>query len=464
MRVRFGTKNTIWLRSLAAWLITLAFCGHCACGNEGESGQFFADSSTLLLLDGVISIDGVGDVDAGSANDGEPVFGGKDTVGTLDSFTSDVSDSAHDSSTDVVDAAEPMSDTVLGLDNHQPGEDGVVSDVGNDISDMFAADSTEEIDETMDSVDAPLPNDLAELSDIPVTDGVTNDDGTQSNDVADTIGTVDATSTEDVPPVPCVKETTGCVAPPVYGPATHITLLQVGKLGYIGESLDLDPENGPLDCAPVDYCEMGIDNALSSFGELSNGPLQDLFSDGDIILLVEAPQGLFKGGSFPLNGYIGKKAPNQSGCNIQTDVCEYVVTSESFGCLCEPVIHFADAWWADTGWLTTGEGTFSLAYPITKSVVIQVTLYRARLVAQATIINETIVLQNGVVAGALRPEQLAAAIEAWPGEDLGGFSKTLILAFINGLLTDIDTDNDGVDDSVSIGLKLQSVGAKIVPP
>lgn len=461
MHVRSDFRRAFWVsfRPSGWMLVGAVFLG--ACIDSVGSGQVAADGT--IVTDIVIPA-----VDF-SGSEAEPaadlVFGDKDAFGTPETAADEVSETFEDVPTDSADEVSRVDG--ITVDVAIVDADGT-SDAGGDIpTDVVGPDVMDEADgvaDVWDVADVEATLDVFPSEDGMITDVVQMDDGGIVADVPDTATPVDVVASADVPPVPCTKETTGCFAPIAYGPAAHITMLQVGKFGYVGESLDLDPENGPQDCAPTDYCEQGIDNALSSLGELSNGPLQDLFSDGDIILLVEAPDGVSLDNSFPLTGYVGKKAPNQPNCDIQSEVCEYIVTLESFGCMCEPVIHFADAWWDKSGWLTTGEGTFSLAYPIAPGVVIQVTLYRARLVAHATISNQVMVLQDGVVAGALKPEQLSAAVEAWPSDNLGGFSKTLILALLNGLLTDVDTDGDSQDDAVSIGFKFQSVGAKLIVP
>jgi hypothetical protein len=67
------------------------------------------------------------------------------------------------------------------------------------------------------------------------------------------------------------------------------------------------------------------------------------------------------------------------------------------------------------------------------------------------------------MAGAVRIDEIEAILEAVPDEDLPYSKSYLIDQVLAVLLTpDYDTDGDGVDDAVTVGLHIGAVGAEIL--
>ena len=256
----------------------------------------------------------------------------------------------------------------------------------------------------------------------------------------------------------CAKDDGLCLAlgPADFGVAFKIVSIQFGDSGTPGEGLDLDPENGPSDCAPAGDCSDGIDNAFAGIGSFANDPLMDLVAGGDILLVGEAVGDVF--GVFTLNLYNGEL--DVGSCDLQTQVCDYLVTESSLECDCSASMSFEGATAYD-GTLDTGIAA-SGAVPFFLSAEGAMSAYRLRLVAQITAEDGALSFASGLLGFAVRKADLEAAIDSYPGEDIGGVSKSTVKLFLGAFKADIDTDGDGIDDAISCAYRLEAIGAHLV--
>ena len=103
-----------------------------------------------------------------------------------------------------------------------------------------------------------------------------------------------------------------------------------------------------------------------------------------------------------------------------------------------------------------GRRTFNFTFPIDEDTL-DLTAVRARLQADVEETDEGLSLTNVLIGGAVKQSTLIKTIENHPAETFGQVSKSTIITVIESILPDVDTDGDGEDDGLSIGL----VGAAI---
>lgn len=345
--------------------------------------------------------------------------GGTDTIG---------GDTGGGGTTDTVvgDTGGGTTDTVVGDTGPGGGDDGTVTDTG-------------------------IPE-----QDTSVMDTGTTDTGTPVEDVA-----MDTGPEDTGPPPACPKKDGTCTPqiPDTWGPAFRLSSLQVGKDGKPGEGLDVDPENGPEDCSPAGQCSDGIDNALNLLTQF-NSQLQKAVDDGSFHLLGEVVGDDMS--ALTLNMYTAE--PADEACDFTKDACDYNISDSSWGCDCNLLVAFESASVTD-GKLVAGgvDAKFKFEFPVSDTATLAITAHRAKV--EGTLEIDTpeagqVTLTDAVLGGAIRKDELLTALEELPDDALP-IPKTLVATLLGGLKPDIDTDGDGEDDALSVGLKLGGIPANI---
>ncbi len=203
------------------------------------------------------------------------------------------------------------------------------------------------------------------------------------------------------------------------------------------QAIDLDSDGKP-------------DNAFASVAGFVNGGIQGALDKGDIHLLFEHHGLSGPEGSYTLNAFAGKLAPESAGCAFATATCSFVVSPESFDLeTCTPIISFDNA--VKKGGKITAGGKgyqFVCQVPIAGKGLVSLVLHDA--VLQAKEAAGPGKQLTGILAGAIPKQSL---LEAVPSEFKGLVDMMLA--------NDIDTDGDGIDDAASVAFAFVANSAGI---
>jgi hypothetical protein len=248
----------------------------------------------------------------------------------------------------------------------------------------------------------------------------------------------------------CVADMSQCVCSPEFAsPVNKLVTMSIGEDGHPGSGLDVDAD--PATCSPAGKCSQGVDNALSLLASFAGSQVQSALDKGTIILLLEHRGFSAAGDGYDLAFYIGKSA--DAGCNIQADVCPYLVKAASFDDQCQPQVVFGNAKMTGTTLSAGGKGTdFPFPLALSDGVVLDLVLFNAQVQAQVTFLAGAPDKLDGVLAGAVPKQTMIDAIAALPDGVLP-VDKNLAIQMLELLVqADIDADGDGTKESASIGL------------
>ncbi len=270
----------------------------------------------------------------------------------------------------------------------------------------------------------------------------------------------------------CVGERLSCVEcpPPFYNPLNIATSLAIGTDGHPGSGLDVDGD--PDTCAPAANCSAGVDNQFAqSLGILNsfidvNQTLSEAVADGDVNILFEHRAPVFDGGAYELAVVIGERA--QPACDPLVELCPYLVLDGSFvdDPPCEALIRFGDTRIEDGVLTAGGPGSrFGISLPFMEGVMLELTLYNARLEAQVTEEDGAVIaMAQGLIGGAIRRQDVVDLVNALPDEvfeDLPVTRELIVGLLPSVFVTDIDTTGDGDPDATSIGLEFEARAAQV---
>lgn len=269
----------------------------------------------------------------------------------------------------------------------------------------------------------------------------------------------------------CVTSCTGENV--VFSPfATRVHELTMGAGGLPGEALDVDLN--PLTCAPEDTCEEGRDNGmkefldhLSQFVDL-NAEIALLLEE-ELVVLIELVEPVANGNPFAMRIYHGQKVYDEQGCHHQSQKCDYDVSLDSLSPdTCEPLTSFDNATVTGERLRAGGPGySASLLFHSVAGMWVEATIHNVALEADLVLEQGDVALLNGLIGGAIQKEALMQGVLHTMEEDLeiGTFvlTSTDMANLLNDtLVPDLDLDSDGEKESVSFGLKFQSLPAQIV--
>jgi hypothetical protein len=136
------------------------------------------------------------------------------------------------------------------------------------------------------------------------------------------------------------------------------------------------------------------------------------------------------------------------------------VDGSSWDCKCQ--LRASMSGTVEDGVLIAGgdDATFNFTFPIDEDTL-DLTAVRARMQADVTQEEEGLSLSNVLIGGAVKQSTLIKTIEDHPAETFGQVSKSTIITVIESILPDVDTDGDGEDDGLSIGLVGTAIPAMI---
>lgn len=260
-----------------------------------------------------------------------------------------------------------------------------------------------------------------------------------------------------------------CSFVPADSQVGKVASLVFGNGGMPGEALDIDGD--PETCAPADNCQGGLDNQLVALlpslaslldpqAELDKG-----LADGSILLLVELVQPKTDNSPFTLNFYFGQPKESKETCDFQASSCDYYVTNSSLDPVtCGPITSFPDATLTNGTLVAGGVGQeFTFTIPVQEGVSISLSALRVQVRAEATL--NPVQLTNGLLGGAVRKDAILEALDMLPPEFWADLpvSPELVKSMADSLIEpDLDLDEDGEPDSISIAIKFTAHGGTII--
>ena len=254
----------------------------------------------------------------------------------------------------------------------------------------------------------------------------------------------------------CRGDTSGCACvPSLAADGVKLTAITLGASGDPGEGVDVDQD--PATCAPSP-CTGGVDNTLSIIAGLANPSLADAVARGEVQLVIEI--GDHAADPFEIAVYQARLAA--PGCNVQTQTCSWLVDKAFLdAATCEPIAKLA-ATLDGTHLVAGGPGTrLPFEIPV-DGASLQVVVANLRLEAEVTLVGDQVTALRGVLGGAVPKQTLLDGLASLPEGALPISSETAIGLVDSLVQNDIDTDQDGVKDAASIGIKLQAIDAILV--
>jgi uncharacterized Fe-S cluster protein YjdI len=254
------------------------------------------------------------------------------------------------------------------------------------------------------------------------------------------------------------------------GEGFKIVMMKMGKDGNAGEALDID--DNAATCSPAGMCSGGRDNQfgalMKSLAPALGGsePIQAAVESGDIMFLLELVNPKTDGTPFLGNMYRGAPVKPKDQCDFQTQVCDYMVSPESFVPeTCLPLTAFDNVQMSGNV-ITAGGPEYKFSFPMilamTGNQEFTIPATHAKLMAELTFdANGKIIEINGVIGCAVPKAEIKKIIEDTPAGSLP-LDKNLILQLIDLVVkSDIDANGDGIKESVSAGMKFKAIRGNI---
>ncbi|TNF29846.1 MAG: hypothetical protein EP329_14750, partial [Deltaproteobacteria bacterium] len=247
-------------------------------------------------------------------------------------------------------------------------------------------------------------------------------------------------------------------------PTTHankIVGLELASDGFAGSGLDVDGD--PSTCAPDASCSGGVDNALGVVGALLNDSVATSLEIGAMKWVIDLKDLRWDGEPFVLNVYDSglTLASEQAQCDFQHEICEYDIAQLSFDQNCVPYFSFDNARIVNGELVAGGTNSLiSMVLPLQSGSLLKITIAWARVRASFTEENGKITSLSAVIGGAIPKLQLEAAISGLKPTDLP-IDKDAALGLLGFLPADIDLDGDEIEESMSLGMRINSIEAII---
>jgi len=225
-------------------------------------------------------------------------------------------------------------------------------------------------------------------------------------------------------------------------------------------------------------CSPGLNNALIALQDLGSGfgldirqQMLDNTANGSINPTVEVIDN--GDGSWTLNFYQSEVAGDNtydeesgtwSACDI-TDAasspCEFDIDIVSFDENCAPLVSM-EASVAD-GALTAGgpDEVFSLSLPVEGVGVIDLAISSVNVTASLDMVDGQVSgVSGGLLTGVLPKDGILALVNNLLPPDVG-IPPDLIISLLEGIF-DIDTDGDGLNDALSVGLMFEATPISVL--
>ncbi|HIN84997.1 MAG TPA: hypothetical protein EYN06_00850 [Myxococcales bacterium] len=220
-------------------------------------------------------------------------------------------------------------------------------------------------------------------------------------------------------------------------PTLKITNLSVSST----EKMDIDG-NGSME------------NTISLVAPFLGTALSDPITSGQLKYLAH-PDGFGSTAPFPVHFFSSVVAPSNAACDYQKNYCDYELESNGFDESCVPVATLPSNIYQGTTLKTTEPGLVIIPM-VFEATTVELTIYMAQLDVNLTLNNGVCDSFTGLLGGAVKIDELVAIMNQVPSlKPLAGLVEIL-------LTPDIDTDDDGTADAVSIVLSAVGIGGKIV--
>lgn len=244
--------------------------------------------------------------------------------------------------------------------------------------------------------------------------------------------------------------TSECVCEPELGlDAAVVTTIEIGATATVR----------PEFCDRVSACADGVDNALNFIAGFANEPLVDAIADGSLTLLLDLEDVSLNPFELELN--TGAFAPGSEGCVPTEALCDFEIAESSLDPdTCEGFVALSLTRAGDGVFLAGPPAVFPFELPLGDSTL-SLTVFEARFFGELSFDGDRVSALEGLIAGAVRKEDLISAVSALP-EDSLPLPPEQIASLVDTLVTnDVDTDGDGVEDAASIALTLGATRAQI---
>ena len=251
-----------------------------------------------------------------------------------------------------------------------------------------------------------------------------------------------------------------------------IVTLDVGDGGKPGHALDVD--GNAMTCAPLGKCQDGRDNLLSGVldqmeawvdvsDELAAG-----LEDGEIVLLASLTGWNPFTGTFRMEMFTGTPVLDREACDWLTEVCEYQVDPESLDYTTGGAKMVLDEARLVDGWLVAGGPSLANELQLPDNWLLESVSPTTPMVGKMAQVIGSLLMDGDIVIGleeAIMGFAISrTALEQWVEEmsvDLP-VSDELIHGTDLLFVPDIDTDLDGADDALSIGLRHSAIPAVLL--
>ncbi|MCA9516598.1 MAG: hypothetical protein KC635_16770, partial [Myxococcales bacterium] len=245
--------------------------------------------------------------------------------------------------------------------------------------------------------------------------------------------------------------------------ANKIISIELASDGNKGSGLDVDQDANT--CAPSTGCSGGVDNALAVAAFLVNPSIGSSVENGVVKWVIDLRNVRMDGEEFQLAVYDSGLTDEAelANCDFQHDLCEYDVAQLSFDAACRPYFSFDNARIVNGELVAGGTDTLiSMVLPLQGGDLLSLTMAWARVSATFTTDESgRIVSMNAVFGGAVPKAQLIAAIEGLSSSSLP-IDRDTALALLDAVVqNDIDLDGDGIKESASLGMRVNSIPAII---
>jgi len=229
----------------------------------------------------------------------------------------------------------------------------------------------------------------------------------------------------------------------------------------------LDLDDDPDTCAPEGECSDGVDNGfaavlpeLLSFFPEADAYLEALYGT-EVFLQLSADNWDLGGGTFDLVGMYARPDASAGPCEWEAGGCASCALPDDVNSWdCSTPMTFESALVLD-GVLTAGgpESLFSLQVPLGQDVALTVTFNMASIQAKVVPLDGGgFRLEDGLIGGAVRKDELMEAVDYMPEDLLSGEEKTVMKEALDTLaIPDIDTDDDGEKDAISFAFHFSTL-------
>ena len=205
------------------------------------------------------------------------------------------------------------------------------------------------------------------------------------------------------------------------------------------------------------------DNKLNALASLAGGPLSDSITKGQVVLLFEPLSFVTDGTAFTFDLLIGDVDASDTAHDPTTAGGKYTVQKASYDpATGKPLVAFSDAK-IKAGALTAAADKFFLNLSI-QGINLSLTISKPSLTGTVTDDKTWIDTKAAKLCGYITKADLEGAINALPDSTFAGLgmTKAQVLGLLPTLLApDLDMDDDGVKEAISLALNMETLGGTI---